>query len=303
MEGYIYNTPQGENVIKKIYDKQVKDLAVEYDDVFINTRFGKTHILRAGNADGKPILFFHDSGSNTAISLLKYRELLNDYMIYAVDTIGQPGKSEQRVLSTKNQEYGQWASDIICSLGFDQMICMGESFGGGILLKLMSVAPEKVSKGILFVPAGFVSTSKVNFIKKVSLRLYGITGAEKLLEKALAPFLGDNGLVDKRIIEMTKVNLEHVKNNIIFTRFNKIQKDEISGEKTSFLIFTGGKDEIFSGKKLAKRAKKMLPNAEVHLLKDSSHFIFANEDRKRYIRQRIDSFIKKQKTRSVLKSG
>ncbi len=48
--------------------------------------------------------------------------------------------------------------------GFEQMICMGESFGGGILAKLMCRAPEKVSKAILLVPAGIANASKAKLI-------------------------------------------------------------------------------------------------------------------------------------------
>ncbi|WP_160723064.1 hypothetical protein [Isachenkonia alkalipeptolytica] len=47
-------------------------------------------------------------------------------------------------MSTKNLEYGEWAAEVIDSLGFEKIICMGESFGGVILTKLMAVAPEKI---------------------------------------------------------------------------------------------------------------------------------------------------------------
>ena len=146
MCAYIYKTKQGEKIVKDLYDQQVKSLGIEYEDIYVDTRFGRTHILKTANPNARPILLFHGGNSTAAYSLKQNLHLIKDFLVYAPDTIGHPGKSDQRVLSSNTLEYGQWASGVIDKLGFKKIICLGESFGGGILAKLMCISPEKISK-------------------------------------------------------------------------------------------------------------------------------------------------------------
>lgn len=96
---------------------------------------------------------FHGGNATTAYNLLMCSFLLNDFHIYAVDTIGHPGKSDEVCLPSKGYDYGKWASEVIDKIGYDRIACLGGSFGGGILAKLMCVAPQKIEKAVLIVPA------------------------------------------------------------------------------------------------------------------------------------------------------
>ncbi len=91
------------------------------------------------------MLVFHGGNATTAYNLLMCQFLLNDFHIYAVDTIGHPGKSDEVCLSHKGYAYGQWANEVIDKIRFDSISCLGGSFGGGILAKLMCTAPQKTS--------------------------------------------------------------------------------------------------------------------------------------------------------------
>ena len=72
------------------------------------------------------------------------RFLLDDFHVYAVDTIGHPGKSAETDLSPRGYDYGKWANEVITELGYEKMLCFGGSFGGGILAKLMCYVPTFV---------------------------------------------------------------------------------------------------------------------------------------------------------------
>ncbi len=56
------------------------------------------------------------------------------------------------------------------------MSCFGGSFGGGVLAKLICVAPEKIEKAVLVVPAGIDNALPVSSIKMmISLLQYHMT--------------------------------------------------------------------------------------------------------------------------------
>lgn len=94
----IYKTKDGKKEILELYDRQLKRLAVPFQDVYIETSFGKTHLIETGSLSGEPLLVFHGGNATTAYNLLACGFLFEDFHIYAVDTIGHPGKSASMML-------------------------------------------------------------------------------------------------------------------------------------------------------------------------------------------------------------
>lgn len=293
MGAYIYKTRQGEKIVKDLYDRQVGSLSIAYEDIFVNTRFGRTHVLKTGNLSAKPIILFHGGNSTAAYSLKQNLHLIKDHLIYAPDTIGHPGKSDQRVLSSNSLEYGQWASDVIDSLGFEEIICVGESFGGGILAKLMCVAPEKISKAILLVPAGIYNASKSKLILSMGIPmvLYIITKNETWFEKAFSPMTTKNEPLDRDTLEMIRTAFRHVKVNPNMP--SNIKKKEIKNCQAPTLLLAGEKDVLFPGKKVIKRAKELIPNVEAHLLDDCGHLYLSSNKRNQFMKRIINEFLSK----------
>jgi len=79
------------------------------------------------------------------------------------------------------------------------MDCLGGSFGGGILAKLMCVAPEKVEKAVLIVPAGIANVSTFNLMVAmgIPMMLYVITKKDEWLKKAVMPMAVDERNIDE----------------------------------------------------------------------------------------------------------
>ncbi len=293
MNNSIYKTKKSEKIVLDLYDKQVESLETDYEDLYVNTRFGRTHLLKVGNPDAKPILLFHGGNSTAPYSLKQNLHLIKNYLVYAPDTIGHPGKSDQKVLSSNNFEYGEWATDVIDSLGFKKIICMGESFGGGILTKLMCISPEKISKTILLVPAGIhnASKSKLIFTMGLPMLMYLITKKEKWFEKTFLPMTSPKEPIDKDTLEMIRTSFHHVKVNPNMP--SNARKEDIEKHKAPTLIIVGEKDTLFPGKEVIKRAKEILPNAETYLLPNCGHLYFSSEERKQDIKKIIDEFLTK----------
>ena len=83
--------------------------------------------------------------------------LMKDFHIYAVDTIGHPGKSAEVCLSPNNYDYGKWVDEIIETLDYDKISCFGSSFGAGTIAKTMCVVPNKMEKVVLCVPSYMIT--------------------------------------------------------------------------------------------------------------------------------------------------
>ena len=273
-KGNVYKSEHGEKVLIELYDRQLKSLNVEYEDLYVQTRFGQSHLLKFGNPNGKPILIFHGGNSTTPFYLLftGFKMLSEDFCIYAVDTIGHPGKSAQTILSAKSMEYGEWAADIIDGLGFEKIICIGGSFGGGVLVKLMCFAPEKIEKAVLLVPSGIANVSTFNLRSMIiPMIFYILTKKDYWLKKAILPMAVDEKNIDAVSYEMVKSSFEYVQVKVGMPSNVKTEQLEKCAAPT--FIIAAEKDCMFPGKKVIERAEKILPNVKTHLLQNQGHMV------------------------------
>ena len=287
----VYKNAKGEKIIGDLYDKQVLALNIEYEDIYVDTRFGKTHLIKTGNPNGKPILLFHGGNSTTPCYLRDFLSLRNEYLIYAPDTMGHPGKSAQTVLCAKNLDYGEWASDVIDGLRFEQMVCMGGSYGGGVLVKLMCVAPEKISKAILMVTSGIcnASTASIMFSMGIPMILYLITKKEKWLKKAILPMAINENEIDESTLEMAKCSFDNV--CVKAGMPSKVNVADMKYYTAPTLLITGEKDVLFPGEKVIARAKTMIPNLKTYLMKGSGHMFVLTSEKNKNILKMITDFL------------
>lgn len=289
-EKSIYKSEQGKFEILNLYDKQLKKFPIKCSDLWVNTTFGKTHLIVTGNTSGIPLLVFHGGNSTTAYNLLACEFLSKDFYIYAVDTIGHPGKSDEVCLSANNYDYGKWASEVISELGYEDICCFGGSYGAGIIAKTMCVAPEKVKRAVLYVPSGIKNAPAINSVSMMfPMILYWITHKEKWLRKCMLPMAVTEENITMDIYETAKCSID----------FSKVKAGMPSNVKASdmkkctapTLVMAGEKDCLFPAKRVIPQAKKIIPNCTTYLLRNRGHMSSLTENEKRM----ITNFLKSEK--------
>lgn len=266
----IYKTQMGREKSLALYDNQLLKLGKSFSDIYVQTSFGRTHIVETGNHNGASLLVFHGGNSTSAYNLLMCRFLLEDFHIYAVDIIGHPGKSDEVCLSHTGYDYGRWASEVIDELGYDKMLCLGGSFGGGVLAKLICVAPKKVEKAVLVVPAGINNALPVASIKMmIPLLQYRITKKEKYLIKTALHMALDESVLDEDTLDMVKDSFDNVKTKVGMP--TDIREKRLSGYHAPTLVIASEKDCLFPARKVLARAQRIFVNCRTCELKGSGH--------------------------------
>lgn len=278
----IYKSETSKEKTLKLYDEQINKLGTDYSDIYVNTSFGKTHLIETGNKNGKPLLVFHGGNSTTSYNLLIQKFLLKDFHIYAVDTIGHPGKSDEVSLSPRNYDYGKWASEVISAIGYTKINCCGESFGGGILAKLMCVAPEKVEKAVLIVPAGINNAFPISSTKMmIPLIKYCATKNEKYIKQTAMYMSVTEEALDKDTMDTIKDSFDNVKTKVGMP--SNISSELIKNYTAPTLVIASEKDCLFPAKKVLPRAKKLFVNCETRELKGCGHVHILPQEEKEHI--------------------
>lgn len=284
----IYKSQYGKEKSLALYDKQLLKVNMPFSDIYVKTSFGKTHLVEIGNKTGKPLLVFHGGNATTAYNLLMCKFLLNDFHIYAVDTIGHPGKSDEVCLSHKGYDYGKWASEVIDKIGYDSIACLGGSFGGGILAKLMCVAPQKIDKAVLIVPAGISNAIPISSMAMlIPLLQYRITKQKKYLVKTALYMALQEEVLDEDTINILKDSFDNVK--IKTAMPTNIEKKRLSNYCSPTLIIASEKDCLFPARKVLHRARQIISDCQTIELKERGHMHILSQTEK----ERIVEFLRK----------
>ena len=278
----IYNSEAGKQKILALYDEQLKRLDRPYQDVYVNTSFGRTHLIETGTLTKEPLLVFHGGNATTAYNLLACDFLMNDFHIYAVDTIGHPGKSDETSLSAFNYDYGRWAAEVIQALGFEKIRLFGGSFGAGIMAKTMCVAPQKVKKAVLYVPSGIKNAPMIRSANMMlPMILYWITKKDRWLKQCMMPMAVTEDNITDDIYQTAKLSIENAK-------IKTAMPSDVSAQlmrqcKAPTLVMAAEKDCLFPGPGVIERAKQIIPNYETYLLAGRGHMNFLSEEEKKMI--------------------
>lgn len=278
----IYKSQKGKQEILELYDRQLQRLELPYSDIWVNTSFGETHLIETGNLLGEPLLVFHGGNATTAYNLLFCDFLMKDFHIYAVDSIGHPGKSAEVSLSPNNYDYGRWASEVISAIRYESICCFGGSFGAGILAKTMCVAPQKIKKAVLYVPSGIKNAPAINSMRMMfPMIMYWITHEDKWLKKCMLPMAVTEENITKDIYETAKLSIDHTKVKTGMPR--NVNGKAMKKCKAETLVMAAEKDCLFPAKGVLKRGNQIIGNCTTYLLKNRGHMSVLTDEEKRMI--------------------
>lgn len=138
----------GDNIVRT-YNELLKQWNVPIKELMVPTSYGSTHVIVTGKEDGKPLLMFHGVGDDSALMWIYNAKTLGEhYRLYAVDTIGGPGKSVMGENYNTNFDDVIWIDEIINHLKLDKLSMIGVSNGGYLVQLYTLYRQEKIDKAI-----------------------------------------------------------------------------------------------------------------------------------------------------------
>ena len=145
----IYKNSKAEKAIRESYDELLKMWDTKISELDIVGRYGSTHVIEAGDVNALPLVLFHGVGDDAALMwIYNAKELARYFHIFAVDTIGGPGKSVPGDGYDKTFEDEIWIGELLDKLELDKVFMAGVS-NGAYLTQMYAIRhPERVIRGI-----------------------------------------------------------------------------------------------------------------------------------------------------------
>lgn len=259
-----FKSQESKEAVFNYYNMLLKKLTVPYEEVNIRTRFGDTFMLVAGSAANPPLIFLHGSSMTSAMWIGDINALSSDYRVFALDIPGEPGRSDEEQLPFDTSDYSDWFLDVMEGLSLDKAVLVGASLGAWLAIKFVVNNPEKVSRLVLFCPAGIGSQNEA--FKEIAFPL--LSKGEEGINELFAQVNGG-----EPVPEMT---MNYIK--LIAWAFNSRQEpipifsdDELRRLIMPLIVFVGEKDIILRSDETAERISRLLSHAEVIMLKEKGH--------------------------------
>ena len=267
----IYRSEAGKQALASVYTDAINQLEIDVETRQIETRFGSTHVLVAGPENGKPVVIFHGGNATNPVTLSWYTDLASDYRLIAPDTIGQPGKSAETRVDPQSDELGTWVGDLLDAFELQSAPMIGTSYGGGILLRAAAVAPDRIHRAVLVVPAGFGTGSIVSMMKVgLPAVLYRYFPYDWLLDYVIATMTTTPGS-DPIVRDTIAASLRHVR---LEREFPEAHAEELAGFTAPVALFVAEEDPFFPPDMVLPCARARLPNlSHTQVLRDENHML------------------------------
>src|SRR5918998_1325954 len=246
----IYKTPEGKTEIRVLYDEALAGLGQGHESLTIGTRFGDTHVLAMGSEDAPPAVFLPGGNFLNPTCLKWFLPLTKRHRLYAPDIVGQPGLSAQTRPSPRGDGHAFWVEDVLDGLGLERTPLVGLSYGAGLAIRTMGLAPERVSRAALVSPAGVAAGPMV---------LYRLRPTEENLLHAARPLLTEPEEPDfGPAVRQLGAVYRHLRLDTGLPR--TATEEELGGFGGPVAVFASEEDVFFPAGTILPRAREIFPN-------------------------------------------
>lgn len=154
----VYKSKEEQKKILQSYDKLLLQWSCDKSEYDIETIYGSTHVIECGDKNLPTLVLFHGVGDDSALMWIYNAAFLSKHFhIFAIDTIGGPGKSIPNENYNKDFDDILWIDQVLDGLKIEKAFFAGVSNGGYLLQYYTLKRPQRVIKGISIasaVPAG-----------------------------------------------------------------------------------------------------------------------------------------------------
>lgn len=263
-----FRNPVAEQRYFAAYDRAMAECPEPGTIFDVETRHGTTRVYRYGDG-GAPIVLLPGLLATSACFAALIPALAERHTVYAIDTLGEAGRSVQKAPFTDVRDRASALDDVFENLGLTGVRLVGGSTGGWHAVNQAIHAPGRLASIVLL----DATTVSAPFARKVLW--YGLAAAaldsERLWRRFLLWSAGED-VLDQPAARLVLAGIRCYRARI---PFQACPAEEVvrSIEVPTLAVF-GGRSVVHDSAAAAARLKNLLPHADVEILPDAGHYLF-----------------------------
>jgi pimeloyl-ACP methyl ester carboxylesterase len=262
----VFRSKSGENQVLEAYDSIMKVWPVPYQELYVETKLGVTHINVSGPSTASPVVLVHAYYASAASWYRNAVQLSEYYRVYTIDVIGDPNKSKPYKPIRKAEEFIQWLNEVMDKLHIEKAVFIGNSVGAFHILNFAMHAPDRIQKMVLIGPAA-------TFLKINSFYYHtfpgGMTGWPFLVRHAIG-WIENGASLDPQFKRLFYLMMRYGKSvNQVFPFV--FSNDQLEKVNITTLLIYGDKECIYNIDQAANRAIHLMKNVQVEIVPNANH--------------------------------
>ena len=284
-----FKTPEGEARFLAAYDAAMTLWPVPYEEIDVSSRFGTTHVVVSGAKTAPPLVLLHGYMATLTMWSPNIAAFSKDHRVYAVDVMGQPGKSIPSEPICNAADFVSWLTATLDALRLERVSLVGMSFGGWLALNYAVAVPHRVRKLVLLSPGGLLP-----MVRQFSVR--GVLMAWVPTRLTVNSFFRWLGFTDRAYATMLDLNYLGLKHFRMATETARVLPAIVTDEdlrtmKVPTLLLIGKHEVISDPTRALERARRLIPDFEGELVPGCRHDMCSSQHQ--IVDARVLDFLKK----------
>jgi pimeloyl-ACP methyl ester carboxylesterase len=237
----------------------------------VPTTYGPTFVRIGGPRGAPPLVLLPGAAATSLMWAPNIRELSSECRTFAVDQLGEFGKTLCRKPIGAFDDLVSWLNELFDGLELTEVNLAGVSYGGALTAQYALRFPERLRKIVLLAPANTVLISPPGFWVRI---VWAALAGKRALPAFVRWIFADTARRDPHRIEETLEQL--------FLGMRSLQRRpaplppvlsdaEWACLRAPALFLVGENERIYSPEKAVRRLKRVAPSVTAEILPGAGH--------------------------------
>jgi pimeloyl-ACP methyl ester carboxylesterase len=286
-----FRSPELERAYLAAYDETLVSSPIEVGETDVDTPYGATHVLTAGESERPALVALHGKAISSTMWLAHLGTLTERHRVFLVDTVGDMNKSTATRVIQNRSEAVAWLDAVLDGLRISETALLGHSYGAWQAATYGMARADQVTHLILLSPAGVFLPARPAWIAK-AIYTHMVRPRRSVAERFIATsYTAETAarLPESsfgRVIEQYLVGVPGFRGSLGDARPTTYSKEELSKLTMPVLVVVGADESVCDGPRSANIARERLPAAQVEVLDNANHCITADQQ------ERLDALLR-----------
>jgi pimeloyl-ACP methyl ester carboxylesterase len=267
-----FRSPDGERRYLQAYETLVSRWPVPCEEIDVPTRYGPTHVRRSGSTEGRPIVLVHPMFASSVSYYRVVGPFAERHPVYALDTIGTPGRSVQTRPVHGQEDIARWFDDTLVGLGLTAVHVVGYSEGGWVAIFAAVGAPRRIASLSLIEPGGALYHVRAEVLLRMvvtGLRVITHLGSPERVMTNFSRWLGPDTQLTGQEMALVLAAARGYRQGLPFPR--TLTDEQLASIATPTLVLFGANTVLYEAAKAAERASQCIPGVQVEIIPQAGH--------------------------------
>lgn len=249
------------------HDAVLNQWPVPVDRVDLTSAYGTTRVTACGPVDGEPLVLLHGGGVTSAVWYANVADLSRTRRVYAVDRIGEAGRSLRGECPVRTtDDLLDWLDGVLDGLGAGRADLCGHSYGGWIALAYALRTPERIRRLTLLDPTQCFAGYKAGYLLRALPMLIRPTAQRA---RAFLAWETHGTEVDPAWLDLYGLAAEFPRTKVVVGK--RTRPRQLRGSAVPTLVLLAQDSRAHDVRRVEAAARLHLPHVQTAVLPGVSH--------------------------------